>query len=122
MTTTERPRSSPLRTIGASNLRLNLLALLAIVYVVAWWMFGVRAPVRSAVLPPLQAAPESSRQPQLATWYQDLPPSERPVVELPAGWRLADRTPRSSGTSVRQVPVPVRVSPTRPGRIRTRSS
>jgi hypothetical protein len=122
MTTTERPRSPPLRTIGVNNLRLNLLALLAIVYVVVWWMFGVRAPARSAALPPLEAASESSRQPQLATWYQDLPPPERPVVELPVGWRLADRTAPSSGTSVRQVPVPVRVAPTRPGRIRTRSS
>ena len=108
--------------IERPNLKSYLLALLAIVYVVTWWVFGTRGPAPSAALPPRDAAPEPSGQPQLARWYQDLPPSERPVVEPPVGWHLADRPAPPSRPIVRQVPVPVRVPPTRAGRIRTRSS
>lgn len=121
-TTIERPRSSPTRATGAPNLRLYLIALLASVYVLAWWAFGTRAPARSAELPLIDPVPDPRAQQQVATWYQDLRPSARPPVQLPAGWHIAERATASSAPSVRAMPVPVRVAPARPGRIRTRSS
>jgi hypothetical protein len=108
--------------IERPNLKSYLVALLAIVYVVTWWVFGTRASAQFAAAPPHDAAPEPSGKPQLATWYHDLPPPERPVVEPPVGWHLADRPAPPTGPIARQVPVPVRVPPTRAGRIRTRSS
>jgi hypothetical protein len=90
--TTDAPRSA---------LERYLIALLAAAYLTAWWGFGSRAAARSAAaLPPLAPAARS-------VWYQELPPSERPAVQLPAGWHLADRVSRL---------------PARAGRIRTRSS
>jgi hypothetical protein len=113
MTTTEAPRPGRPRTSGMHDLRLYLLALLALAYLVAWGAFGTR---------PGRAALETSPQPRQAIWYEDLPPAERPTIQLPRGWRLAARS-AASGPVVREAgPVPVRVAPGRPGRIRTRSS
>lgn len=121
-TTTERPRSAPARATG-SNLRLYLTTFLATAYVITWWLFGARAPTGSAELPLIERVSEASGQPRMATWFDDLPPAARPVVEVPEGWHIADRT-AGAATSVtrRTVPVPARASPTRAGRIRTRSS
>lgn len=118
---TEHPRPTPARPAGASNLRLYLIALLALVYLAAWWVFGARA-ARPPALAPVAPAPEPSEQPRLTIWYQDLPPPARPAVQLPTGWRIADGTTRPPGAVVRALPIPVRVAPARVGRIRTRSS
>jgi hypothetical protein len=118
-TTTERP---PAHATRASNLRLYLIAFLATVYVMAWWLFGARAPATSAELPVTEPAREASLQPRVVAWFDDLPPAQRPAVALPPGWHVAERTAPSSSMTRRGIPVPVRVSPARPGRIRTRSS
>ncbi len=121
-TTTERPGPSLSRhATGVSNLKLYLIALLATAYVLAWWLFGARAADSSAAAPAIEASSEPSGQPRSA-WFHDLPTAERPVVEVPAGWHIADRTAPSPGVIRSGVPVPVRVSPARAGRIRTRSS
>ncbi len=119
-TTTRRPRVSPGRAIGVPNLRLYLIAFLASVYVLAWWTFGARASARAAEIPRIDPAPEPRARQQAATWYQDLPPSVRPAVQLPAGWSIAERS--TASPAPRSVTVPVRASAARPGRIRTRSS
>lgn len=116
--TTMTERSPPKARPGAmAPLRLYLIALLAFAYLVAWWAFGMR-PRPSATAP--EGSPPGSR-PRLATWYEELPASEKPPITLPAGWRLAARP--AEGPAVHPTgPVPVRVAPARPGRIRTRSS
>ncbi|MEZ4446338.1 MAG: hypothetical protein R3B72_45085 [Polyangiaceae bacterium] len=99
-----------------TDLRLSLIALLASVYVSAWWAFGAHAPSPTASLPPEAPTPEP---PQVPTWYPDVPPAARPAVQVPAGWRIAERTPApTSQVGARPAPI-VRA---RPGRIRTRSS
>ncbi len=122
MTTLERPCPAPTRPIGMANLKLHLIALLAMAYVAVWWMFGARAP-RPAQLPEVSLEPVPSASPRLATWYEDLPPSRRPRVDLPPGWLIAETSVAPSSPIGREVvPEPVRVGPARPGRIRTRSS
>lgn len=79
-TTIERPRPSPARATGAANLRLYLLAVLAGVYLLAWWAFGSRAPAPSAELPPL-APVAGPRAPQHAP---SLGPVSAPVRVAPA--------------------------------------
>lgn len=120
-TKTERPRPSATGGAGATTLRLYLVAFLAAAYVFAWWLFGARAPARAAAAVAVAPALETLREPRLATWFHDLAPTERPHVAVPAGWHIADTTAPASVTR-RNTPVPVRVSPARPGRIRTRSS
>lgn len=121
-TTIERPGASPTRATGAPHPKLSLIALLASVYVFAWWAFGVRVPARSAEPLAIAPGPEPRAQRPVATWYQDLPPSARPPVQLPAGWHIAGGATASFAPAGRAAPVPVRVSPARPARIRTRSS
>ena len=121
-TTTERPRPSPAHAARGSNLRLYLIAFLATAYVMAWWLFGARAPATSAQLPVTEPVRDASLQPRVVAWFDDLPPAQRPAVVLPPGWHVAERTAPSSSLTRREVPVPLRISPARPGRIRTRSS
>ncbi len=105
-------------------MKLHLVAVLGSVYVIAWLGLGLgaRAPGRSVELSLTEPTREPPAQRQVATWYQDLPSSARPVVQLPAGWHIAaDEVPAPSGMT-RAVPAPRRVSPPRAGRIRTRSS
>lgn len=118
----ERPRASSSGAMGASNMRHYLIALLAAAYVVAWWLLGIRASATPDEALAIEPTPEASAEPAIVTWFHDLPPANRPVVNLPAGWRIADRTTSSPAVTARAVPVPVRVSPARAGRIRTRSS
>ena len=120
MTTTESARSSPKRVTGGPNLRLSLTTLLASVYVLAWWTFGTRAPARRAEFPPFDAATDPGARQAVVRWYDDLVPSARPRVQIPAGWHLAERATASPLTAAPTVPA--RVSPARPGRMRTRSS
>jgi len=121
-TMTERPRPSPAHATRASNLRLYLIAFLATVYVMAWWRFGTRAPATSAELPVTEPAREARLQPRVVAWFDDLPPAQRPAVALPPGWHVAERAAPASTLTRREIPVAVRASPARPGRIRTRSS
>lgn len=121
MTTTEPPRRSPSPT-GATNLRRYLVGLLASAYVLAWCLFSARAPAGSTMAPPPTRTPELDRQPRLAAWFHDLPPAQRPQVDVPAGWHIADPAAAPPRVTRRDVPVPARASPARVGRIRTRSS
>lgn len=122
-TTTERRRPSSKGAMDASNLRLYLIALLAAAYVGAWCLLGLGPPAKSEEeARALETVPQTSREHGMAIWFHDLPAAERPVVNLPAGWHIADRTLSPRGATARRVPVPVRASPARTGRIRTRSS
>jgi hypothetical protein len=122
-TTTERQRRSSKGAVAASSLRLYLGALLAAAYVGAFGLFGLRPPARSdQETRALEAAPQTSPGQAMIVWFHDLPATQRPAVKLPAGWHIADRTPSSPGVTGRRVPVPVRASPARTGRLRTRSS
>ncbi len=116
----ERSRPSPTRVVGATTLRLYLMAFLAATYVLAWWLLGARAP-RTAAVTSLAPAIDTRGEPRLAAWFHALPPSERPRVDAPAGWHIAESAARS-GETRRDAPALVHVSPRRPGRIRTRSS
>lgn len=120
MRKTERSRPSPTPVVGATTLRLYLTAFLAATYVVAWWLFGGRTP-RSAAEPSVAPAIDTSGEPRLAAWFHALPPSQRPHVDVPAGWHIAESA-APTGVARRGAPAQVRVSPARPGRIRTRSS
>ena len=122
MTTTERSRPSPSRTLGASNLRLSLAAFLATVYVLAWWLFGARTPARADADPALAPALETNGQPRLAAWFHDIPAGQRPAAQLPAGWHIVERAAPAPRVTRRDGPAPMRVSPARVGRLRTRSS
>lgn len=120
-TRTERRPLSPKRSTGAPNLRLYLIACLASVYVLAWWAFGARVPTRAAERSRVAPGPAPTVQRQVAMWYQDLLPAARPAVQVPVGWHIAERGAVSLADA-RAVTRPVRVSPSRPGRVRTRSS
>ena len=114
MTTIERARSHP-------NLRVYLVALLASVYSLAWWTFGIRAPLRSAERASLHPVVVRGAQPEVATWYRELPPAA-PPVQLPAGWIIAEQATASPVPVARPLPGSRRASPRRQARIRTRSS
>jgi hypothetical protein len=119
--TTDHPRSTRTRPSGTRDLRLCLAALLAMVYLIAWWAFGSRSQRATATTeaPAVLPTPAQSR---LAIWYGDLAPSERPAIHLPAGWQLASSAP-SSGPAIHNTPPrSVRVAPARSRRVRTRSS
>jgi hypothetical protein len=120
MTTTERPVASP-HAMSAGNLRLYLTAFLGTAYVIAWWLFGAR-PVGSAEQSVAEPMRGSSMQTPRTAWFGDLPPAERPIVELPPGWHIAAPTASPPSAMQRAVPVPVRVQQVRAGRIRARSS
>ena len=88
MMTTTTERTSATHPPAASNLRLYLIAFLATAYLLAWWLFGGRTPASHSDLVPSEPAPETSRGPRVAAWYHDIPPSQRPAVDLPAGWHI----------------------------------
>jgi hypothetical protein len=127
-TTTERPRArrarpdAPAHPGGARDLRLYLTALLAMIYLLAWWAFGARQPRSAATPEPAPPALTPAAPSQLAIWYADLPPARRPVVRVPAGWQIAPTTPAATSTLHDAPPRPVRVAPARARRVRTRSS
>lgn len=121
-TTTEGPRPSLAHAARPSSLRLYLTAFLATAYVMAWWLLGVRSRATSAEPHVTEPAHDASVRPRVVAWFDDLPLAQRPPVALPPGWHVIERTAASSSLTSREIPVPVRASPARPGRIRTRSS
>lgn len=117
--TTERrgePRPKPRLDLSALEWRLLLTVALAITYVFAWFEFRTALPASA-----LRGTAERRNQgeataPGSSVWLTDLPPGERPAVELPAGWTLASPVNRELAPAV------VRVPSTRAARLRTRSS
>lgn len=103
--TTERPA----RGTGASplELRLYLVALLGVVYTIAWRAIGGEAAA------PAPVATTATEPPPRFVWIDTLPADARPAVALPAGWQRA-----SASDPPTRVSVPVRRAP----RVRTRSS
>lgn len=95
----------PTSPISSLELRLYLVAFLAVVYTISWSAID-RPPATSAEPP----------EPRFV-WIDALPPQQRPAVALPAGWQLASE-PKPAATPVPRV---VR-APKRVPRIRTRSS
>jgi hypothetical protein len=122
MTTTERRRSSPNVARSAPDLMLHLLAALASAYALAWWTFAGRTPLRSVDPGASDEEPAHHVQPRVIAWYDELSPSGQPPVQVPAGWRIVRRASAAPASTDAATPVPVRVSPSRAGRIRTRSS
>jgi hypothetical protein len=121
MTTTDARRAPAEPRRALSTLKLYLTALLASVYLVIWWSLASRIPSSDPPTPPAPPTSSlSSRRSTTGVWYGDLPPSARPVVDAPAGWRVADGTSEAA-LQDEAPPAPVRVAPER-ARVRTRSS
>jgi hypothetical protein len=126
MTTTNSGHSCARRPGRLASLKLYLTALLAGAYLVIWSALASRLPESNAE--PADAQPSPTAEPPIsdtqgsgtAVWYTDLPPSARPSVQLPPGWRIANNPPDSPAAEDAP-PVPVRVVPKR-ARVRTRSS
>ena len=117
MTTTD-SRRVPTEPPGLlTSLKLYLTAFLAGLYLVIWWSLGSRAPSSDQPMP--APPPPVPQQSSTAVWYRDLPPSARPVVQLPQGWRVAEET-SSPPAADEAPPLPVRVAPGG-ARIRTRA-
>ena len=125
MTTTE-PRQ-PHRKTGATpvNLRLYLAAALAVLYVAVF--FAIGTPESPPSVEPRPIERRAAEEAPVVIWIGDLPAGDRPALHIPPGWDLDDdlapdgRPPRIApvGPALRQ---PLRVVPSRPRRIRTRSS
>lgn len=104
--------------LGARELRALLVSLLAGVYLAVW-------PSLAAPPAPATPAPAATIGRTDTVWLDRLPPSERPAVDVPAGWTLASSTlparelTRPSTPAAR--PRIARISRTH-SRIRTRSS
>ena len=119
---TERPRAPARFALGAADLKRYLLASLAAAYTLAWWSFGSRAPIDSPEQAQVAPSPRKLQQPAPRTaWYDELPKSQKPPVQVPAGWQIASRS-AVEPASTTLAPVPRRVTPARVRRIRTRSS
>jgi hypothetical protein len=109
------PRAAARLAVTPLELRLYAVASLAAVYAVAWLLVwrspgpasdAAPAPVEAEVAPP-------------AVWLDELPPAQRPVLAVPAGWRLASRGERAGRA---ELPPVIRAPASRPLRLRTRSS
>lgn len=101
--------------------RLHLVTGLAIAYSVA--VVGIARSVPASDGAPSVAAEPTDRaalRTPRATWYDAMPPGERPSIALPAGYRLADGRAIDSST-IGAPSAPASVG-RRPVRIRTRSS
>ena len=89
----------------AADAKLCAVAVIAVVYLVAW--YEVAATPQPAVSVP--AAPR-------AVWIDQLASTERAKIAPPAGWRVASRDEQAAA------PALVRAPASRPIRVRTRSS
>jgi len=126
MTTINSGRACVRRPARLASIKLYLTALLAGAYLVIWWELASRLPASNAE--PASGDPSPRTEPPISetqgagatVWYTDLPPSARPSVELPPGWRIANTSPDPPAAE-EAPPVPVRVLPERV-RVRTRSS
>ena len=117
--TTERrgaPRPKPRIDLSSLEWRLLLTAALAATYAFAWFELGAALPA-SAVRGTVELRDRAdATAPGSAVWLMDLPPGDRPAVEIPAGWALA------SPVQPERAPLVVRVPPRSAPRLRTRSS
>lgn len=117
---TDRPaRAAPRLPASPLELRLYALAVLAVVYLVAW-----RAIAAGGSPGPVTPTAAAQPGPGAATtvWLDDLPPAQRPSLAslaLPAGWRIATRGERAVAATAPRV---VRAPTPRALRVRTRSS
>lgn len=121
MTTERRPQAAarPARRVGWSGRewRLYLTALLAAVYLTAWWALAARLREHGAAPKRRETSVQSRPLDARVVWLGDLPPAMRPSLHLPPGWTVATAdAPRVSGPTV------VRATPRAAARIRTRSS
>jgi hypothetical protein len=103
-TTMTEPRERP-RALAATDGKLYAVAVIAAVYVIAWYEV-------SATSRPAERAPAAQR----AVWLDQLASTERPSVAPPAGWQVASRD------ALVAAPPLVRAPASRPVRLRTRSS
>jgi len=99
------PSGTP-RRLASADAKLYAVAVIAVVYLIAW--YEVSAKPRSATTP----APATPR----AAWIDQLPSNDRPTVVPPAGWRVASRDEQVAPPPI------VRAPASRPLRVRTRSS
>jgi len=98
------PRERP-RLLAAADAKLYAVAVVAAVYLIAW--YEISASPQPAVSVP--AAPR-------AGWIDQLASTARPSVEPPAGWRVASQDELASAPPLARAPA------SRPIRMRTRSS
>lgn len=100
--TEQRDKPPPL---AAADAKLYAVAVIAVVYLIAWYEVSATPPSAAAGVP---TAPR-------AVWIGQLREAERPEVTPPAGWRVASRNEPAA-------PALVRAPASRPVRVRTRSS
>ncbi|MCC6998909.1 MAG: hypothetical protein IT370_30125 [Deltaproteobacteria bacterium] len=103
------------------NLRLYLVAALALAYLVVWWSFGMQpkpAVAKAEVAPPQPVAREPVTRAPVAR-----APVTRAPVAAPVR-RVQTVTTTTAARTIRPAPAPVRVQPRRVvrTRVRTRSS
>lgn len=118
MTMTERANRTSTRA-SASDVRAYLIASLAAAYVAAWACVDTPAPTRAARS---DVGPMTAKRPPATVWIDELPSTARPIVQVPPGWHVADRTASSASALPTPARRSLRVSSVRPGRVRTRSS
>lgn len=122
---TTSPRPSPSAGSTARDLKLYITAALAFVYVGAWVGFGALRPQPAAATgaAPVPALPPTPapREVGSAVWYGELAPAQRPGLSVPSGWQIADAS-AAAQPPPSAAPVVTRAAPSRPRKIRTRSS
>lgn len=126
MTTERKPRRAPAPDgrppLTPLEWRLGLTAVLGIVYLAAWSGISSLAPVSDAS--EVAAEPEAAHtRPSAAArtvWFDRMPATERPVLDLPPGYRLASSEARVAEANL--VARNDRIPRRRAIRIRTRSS
>lgn len=94
------------RRLAAADAKLHAVALVAGVYLIAWYEVSVTPRPAAATAP----------APPPPVWIDQLPEDERPTVVPPAGWRVASRDEQVAA------PPLVRAPSSRSLRVRTRSS
>ena len=121
MTTTDRARTASTRVRSASSVRSYLIAFLATGYVAAWWWLGTPAPAGAGATGSSSEPVTAKRTPR-TVWFDELPPTARPVVSVPAGWHIADPAASPAAVLPARARPSLRATSARPGRVRTRSS
>lgn len=116
MMTTERrqPNRQARLRVSPLELRLYVAALLAAVYTISWRAIGGHDPATE----PTTATGLATSEPLRFVWIDSLPPTMRPTITFPAGWRPAYEPRPSASQPTRIVRAPNRNVP----RVRTRSS
>jgi hypothetical protein len=115
MTTEHRQANrEAMRRTSPVELRLYAAAFLAAVYTITWRAIGGHAQAAE----PAVATAHTTSEPQRFVWIDNLPPTMRPTIALPAGWQLASESRSASAQPARVVRAPNRRVP----RVRTRSS